>query len=91
MEVPDGVIEGAVGFTVAFVFKVVFGLIEKNKQISDEENHRIREEIKGLRQDIREDNERHRQHENALFEKSADSREKVAEMYAWIQSFKESP
>lgn len=80
MNVPDGVIELTVASVVGFVFKVVFGLISKNEQKSDEADLRLEGEIKSLRKDMREENERHRKNENALFEKSADIRESVAEM-----------
>jgi flagellar biosynthesis/type III secretory pathway protein FliH len=78
VEVPEGIIELTVVSVVGFIFKVVFGLIEKNKQISDDENLRLREEIKELRKDSRQEHERHRQHENTLFEKDANRREQIA-------------
>ncbi len=64
MNVPDGVIELTVASVVGFVFKVVFGLISKNEQKSDEADLRLEGEIKSLRKDMREENERHRQNEN---------------------------
>lgn len=78
MNIPDGVVELTVGAVVGFIFKVVFGLIEKNKQISDEEDHRLRDEIRVVRQELKESDERHRQNENQLFEKIADTRELVS-------------
>lgn len=78
MNIPDGVVELTVGAVVGFIFKVVFGLIEKNKQISDEEDHRLRDEIRAVRQELKESDERHRQNENQLFEKIADTRELVS-------------
>lgn len=62
MNIPDGVVE----------------LIEKNKQISNEEDHRLRDEIRAVRQELKESDERHRQNENQLFEKIADTRELVS-------------
>ena len=80
MNVPDGVIELTVASVVGFVFKVVFGLIAKNEEKSDEADNRLQDEIKELREEMRAENERHRQHENNLFEKAADVREDVALM-----------
>ena len=80
MNIPDGIIELTVASVIGFIFKVVFGLIAKNEKKSEDEDRRLELEIKELRQEMRETTERHRQNENALFEKAADLRESVAYM-----------
>lgn len=73
MNIPDGVVEGTIGFIVGFIFKVVFGLIEKNKQISDEADHRLRD-------DVKESDSRHRNHEVEIYKLLGDTRERLAYM-----------
>ena len=80
MNIPNGVIELTVTGVVGFIFKVVFGLIQKNETKSDDADRRLEEEIKELRKEMRIENERHRTHENTLFEKSAETRVDVAFM-----------
>jgi len=65
---------------VAFVFKVVFGLIGKNEKKSEDEDRRLEGEIKELRREMRDTDERHRQHENDLFNRSGAVRAEVAYM-----------
>jgi hypothetical protein len=88
MNIPEWAIQGIVGGTVGFIFKVVFGLIAKNEEKSDEADRRLQEEIKDVREEMRAMDERHRQHENDLFNRSADAREAVAYMRAKVDTDK---
>ena len=100
MNIPAGVLELTVTAVVGFVFKVVFGLITKNEEKSDEADKRLSDEIKELRLELKESDERHRQHENDLFNRSANAREDMAfekgkvsgraDLDAWIASVKGS-
>jgi hypothetical protein len=90
MNIPEGIIELTVVSVVGFIFKVVFGLIGKNEQKSDEADQRLEGEIKTLRTEMRDTENRHRENENSLFEKSADQREDVAEIKARIDCIKGS-
>ena len=80
MQIPNGAIEVVVTGVVGFIFKVVFGLIQKNEQKSDEADRRLEEEIKETRKEMRALDERHRQNENSLFEKAAKAQSDVSYM-----------
>ena len=80
MQIPSGIIELTVSAVVGFIFKVVFGLIAKNENKSDEADLRLENEIKETRKEMRALDERHRQNENSLFEKASKAQADVAYM-----------
>ena len=69
MNVPEGVIELTVASVVGFVFKVVFGLIAKNEKKSEDEDRRLETEIKELRQEMNDKDEKRTRNEHKLFDK----------------------
>ena len=78
MTLPDWAIQGAVIGTITFVFRTVFGLIEKNKAQSEIDDRRLEDEIKAVRSEMREMDARHRENENSLFEKCSHAQAEVA-------------
>lgn len=80
MNIPQGFIELFIVGVISFVFKVVFGLITKNENKSDEADRRIETEIKHLRAEMHNLDQRHRENENSLFEKASDIRAENAYM-----------
>lgn len=69
MNIPQGFLEIAIASTVAFVFKVVFGLISKNENKSDEADLRIESEIRDLRKELKETEQRFRLNDREIYGK----------------------
>jgi signal transduction protein with GAF and PtsI domain len=53
MEIPPSVLQALAAGIIAFVFRVVFGLINKNEEKSDASDRRIEDAIKELRHEIK--------------------------------------
>jgi hypothetical protein len=77
VNIPQGFLELGVSLAVAFVFKVVFGSMEKNEQKSDAADIRLHGELNDIRQDIRQVEERFRNNDRDIYQQVADLRERV--------------
>jgi hypothetical protein len=77
MTIPDNYLELGIAAIVGFVFRVVFGLISKNELKSDEADQRLHEEIRNVRKEMKEVEERYRGNDITIFEKLSDLRERV--------------
>lgn len=64
MNIPDGTVELAVGLTVGFVFKVVFGLIGKNEDKSDLADTGLNAKLEKL-------DDRYRDNDRELYERTS--------------------
>ena len=71
------------GAVIAFVFRVVFGLISKNEHKSDEADVRIEATISAM-------DDRYRSNDRELYQKTADSNVRVAKIQAQIDCIRGS-
>ena len=71
MTIPLEILLLVVSTVVGFVFKVVFGLITRNEEKSDEADRRTHEEI-----------EKSRNNERELYKENSDIRERLARLEA---------
>ena len=85
MNIPQGFLELAIGGVIAFVFKVVIGLITKNEQKSDEADQRLEGEIKNLHREMKEVEQRYRNNDRELYGKIELISVKVADVVAQIE------
>lgn len=77
MNIPQGFLELGVSLAVAFIFKVVFGSMEKNEQKSDDADMRLHGEINNTRKDIREVEQRFRDNDRDIYQQISELRERV--------------
>jgi hypothetical protein len=85
MELPSWLIQGALFGVVGFCLRVIFGLITKNEDKSDEADRRIEDEIKALRRESKEVEERYRQNDRSLYEICGNLQSKFAKLEAKIE------
>lgn len=90
MNIEQGYIELAISAVVGFVFKVVFGLISKNELKSDEADQRIEAEIKQLRREIREAEDRYRSNDRELYKQCSDLDSRVETIRAHMECLRGS-
>lgn len=88
MNIPQGFIELFIVSVVGFVFKVVFGLVSKNEQKSDEADRRLEEEIKQLHRDMRDIFQQIKSNEHKIFDSIKDISVQVARSEAHIECIK---
>ena len=69
------------GAVIAFVFRVVFGLISKNEHKSDDADIRIEGTISAM-------DDRYRSNDRELYQKTADSNVRVAKIQAQMDCMK---
>lgn len=90
MEIPLGIIEAVVAATVAFVFKVVFGLIDKNERKSDDSDRRIVEDLKETHQALKELERKFISNDRELYEKVGQLQQEVRYYTGIYEGHKES-
>ena len=81
MNVPNGTLETAIAAVVAFVFKVVFGLIGKNETKSDEKDTDLDKKIDKL-------DDRYRENDRELYERTAQLASEVGVLKAVVDCIK---
>jgi len=77
MDIPDWAAEAAIVGIVSFVFKVVFGLINKNEQKSDDSDERINRNIKEFREELKELERKFVSNDRELYTQVGEIREKA--------------
>ena len=90
MEVPISIIQAIVTAAIAFVFRVVFGLINKNEQKSDASDRRIDDSIKEMRQELKELERKFVTNDRELYVQVGEIREK-GEYYRGIYESPKKP
>jgi hypothetical protein len=88
MNIPQGFLELGIAAIIGFVFKVVFGLITKNEQKSDEADLRIEAEIKQLRREMREMDDRYRTNDRELYKQCSDIYSELSGLRAQMECLK---
>ena len=72
MNIPSEFLQLALIAVIGFVFKVVFGLIAKNESKSDEADVRVEQEIKDLRGELKQMDDRYRSNDRELYKQTSD-------------------
>ena len=87
--IPDWAIQSVAVGTIGFVFKVVFGLINKNEEKSDESDRRINNDLKDMRSELKDLERKFVENDRELYVQTGVIREK-AEYQKGLQDGKTS-
>jgi hypothetical protein len=88
MEAYQGYLELALAGVVGFVFKVVFGLIDKNAGISEKADRELHAEIKEVRREMKENVSLYRNNDRDLYGQTNALRADLKELQAIVNCIK---
>lgn len=88
MSIPEGLLELAIGGIIAFIFKVVFGLIAKNEAKSDEADHRIEAMIQEVHARMNAMDDKYRANDRELYKQSSDLNAEIKGLQARLDCHK---
>lgn len=84
-----GLIQTLILAAIGAMMKVIFGLVDKNEKKSDEADMRIHGEIKEVRKELKEVEERYRMNDHKLFDATGELKSCVREIRVLLETMKD--